>query len=263
MGIKKAFIFLGIVGLSFAFQDSDLDGVDDSRDKCPNTPFYYLVDKYGCPIKKIEFNKKNLGKKRRIRYYYRIGFSHTKDDNYENNSLYTSLSIYIRPFYLTFRTKYYTYITGNKSGWGNSSIYVSYRKYFKNLAVFPAIRITIPTVDKDISTRYISLTPSVLLDYYYGKWDVFLYVSRVLRLGPGKEDYWIFSQGFGYSFGKLYISPSVDFVESPVRDTYDIYGNLYLLYYITKHIYVSVNFSKGLSPEATDRSISAKVGLKF
>ncbi len=259
---KVFIISLITIALTFAFQDSDLDGVDDSRDKCPNTPFYYLVDKYGCPIKKINFDKK-ITKRKRVRYYYRVGFSHTKDKNYESNSVYTSISVYIKPFYFTVRTKYFSYISGGLNGWGNSSVYVSYRKYFKNLALFPSVRITIPTVDKDIGTRYVSISPALLIDYYRGKWDIFLYASRVLRLGAGKEDYWIFSPGLGYSFGKLYVSPSVDFVESPTRNTYDIYGNLYFIYYLTKHLYISVNLSKGLSENATDRSISTKLGIKF
>ncbi len=262
MTLKGFTVLLAITSLAFALQDSDLDGVEDSRDKCPNTPFYYLVDKYGCPIKKINFDKK-ITKRKKVRYYYRIGFSHSKDKDYESNSVYTSISVYIKPFYFTFRTKYFSYISGGLSGWGNSSVYVSYRKYFKNLALFPSIRVTIPTVDKDIGTRYVSLTPALLVDYYKGRWDFFLYTSRVIRLGAGKDDYWIFSPGFGYSFGKLYLSPSVDFVESPSRNTYDVYGNLYFIYYLTKHLYVSVNLSKGLSQKATDRSLSVKLGIKF
>lgn len=37
-------VILGVILLgfscSFGFQDSDLDGVEDSVDKCPNTPFF-------------------------------------------------------------------------------------------------------------------------------------------------------------------------------------------------------------------------------
>jgi hypothetical protein len=46
-------IMLG-AGLAFHFgerpMDSDGDGVDDGRDRCPTTPAGYRVDKYGCPI---------------------------------------------------------------------------------------------------------------------------------------------------------------------------------------------------------------------
>jgi outer membrane protein OmpA-like peptidoglycan-associated protein len=41
------------VGIEFDFgkiKDSDMDGVSDSKDKCPNTPAGVAVDKNGCPI---------------------------------------------------------------------------------------------------------------------------------------------------------------------------------------------------------------------
>ena len=48
----KKIIILFLTLFLFA-QDSDMDGVDDKFDKCPNTPFLALVDKNGCQIKKI------------------------------------------------------------------------------------------------------------------------------------------------------------------------------------------------------------------
>lgn len=262
MRLKAGILFLALFSFIFAYQDSDLDGVDDTRDKCPNTPFYYLVDKYGCPIKRIDLYKKEV-KKKRIKYYYRIGFSHAKDSNYESNSIYTSISVFLKPFYLTFKTRYYSYTSSSSSGWGNSSIYISYRKYFKNLALFPSFSITIPTISRKIGNRYTSLTPALLIDYYKGKWDLFLYTSRVIRLGSGKEDYWVFSSGFGYLYDELYISPSIDFVESPDKGNYEIYGNLYIIYYLTQHLFLSINLSKGLNEKAIDRNISVKFGIKF
>jgi OmpA-OmpF porin, OOP family len=46
-------IWEGTVGLKFDFgrsKDSDMDGVPDSKDKCPDTPAGVAVDKNGCPI---------------------------------------------------------------------------------------------------------------------------------------------------------------------------------------------------------------------
>ena len=40
-----------------AYEDQDIDGVDDSRDLCHNTPFDIIVDERGCP-----YDKKFLGK---------------------------------------------------------------------------------------------------------------------------------------------------------------------------------------------------------
>ena len=41
-------ILILLSGMSIAYEDQDIDGVEDSVDECPNTPFDALVDKRGC-----------------------------------------------------------------------------------------------------------------------------------------------------------------------------------------------------------------------
>jgi len=46
-------VLIGTMGFSFAFfgeQDSDEDGIVDSKDLCPNTPGGMKVDQFGCPM---------------------------------------------------------------------------------------------------------------------------------------------------------------------------------------------------------------------
>lgn len=52
-GTSKDAMLVGSMGFSFSFfgeQDSDEDGVVDSKDLCPNTPNRLKVDLFGCPI---------------------------------------------------------------------------------------------------------------------------------------------------------------------------------------------------------------------
>jgi hypothetical protein len=46
------------------YQDRDMDGVIDRYDRCPHTPFFALVNKKGCMIKKIKISKE---KEREVR----------------------------------------------------------------------------------------------------------------------------------------------------------------------------------------------------
>ncbi len=41
-----------------AWSDRDMDGVIDRYDRCPNTPFFALVNKNGCTVKQLKVSKK-------------------------------------------------------------------------------------------------------------------------------------------------------------------------------------------------------------
>ncbi len=59
--MKKITLFVAATLSLFAaniIQDKDMDGVIDSIDKCPNTPFFDIVDETGCSIKHIVVSKK-------------------------------------------------------------------------------------------------------------------------------------------------------------------------------------------------------------
>ena len=53
LGTSKDAILIGTMGFSFAFfgeQDSDEDGIVESKDLCPDTPRRVKVDQFGCPL---------------------------------------------------------------------------------------------------------------------------------------------------------------------------------------------------------------------
>lgn len=52
--LKFTAVILAVVSLSsnkvLTYGDQDQDGVEDSVDRCPNTPIGIPVDAYGCPF---------------------------------------------------------------------------------------------------------------------------------------------------------------------------------------------------------------------
>jgi hypothetical protein len=40
-----------------SYKDKDMDGVLDRYDRCPNTPFFALVNKNGCMIRKLKVSR--------------------------------------------------------------------------------------------------------------------------------------------------------------------------------------------------------------
>lgn len=178
-------------------------------------PFFVIVDQYGCPVKEIPIKRK------RVKFYLKTGFSHSKDKDDESNSISYSLAVSFRKFYVSYTMHYYTYIRNVGKGLGNSSLYMSYRKFIKNLGIYTGLRITIPTASEDISSRYVNFTPSLLFNYFKGKSDSFFYIYRTFRGNPSRRDTWLFSFGYGYSFSPVYANFSVDFIESSIRSIYN------------------------------------------
>ncbi|WP_292664078.1 hypothetical protein [Nitratifractor sp.] len=65
--MRRSLLFLALFGSSLLWAgsshhsstaDKDLDGVPDRYDRCPHTPFFALVNKYGCTVKKLKLSKK-------------------------------------------------------------------------------------------------------------------------------------------------------------------------------------------------------------
>ncbi len=247
--IVTALIVFG--GSSFAFKDSDLDGVEDSVDRCPNTPILVLVDKHGCPLK-------------RERLYIRIGTGFLKDSREERSYLLTSLAYALGGFYTSFTVRYYNYSKLHGSGMGDSTLFLGHSTYVGKLYLLPGIRIKIPTGDKPFSTGELDFTPSFVMDYLFGKNDAFLYSSYTFRGDKRYKNTFTISAGVGREFGDaLYASISYDLSESAIRKGYNRYFSLFILYDLTRSLYTTLSYSKGINKEAVDHSATVRLGIRF
>lgn len=75
----RLFLFLSLLAPSgFAYQDYDIDGVEDAFDRCPDTPFDAYVDAYGCTLHPSYYGVLTL----------KVGSDISVDDTYsQTNSL--------------------------------------------------------------------------------------------------------------------------------------------------------------------------------
>jgi len=48
------------------YADRDMDGVIDRDDRCPGTPFFALVDRHGCTVKKLKVTEEQEETLRKI-----------------------------------------------------------------------------------------------------------------------------------------------------------------------------------------------------
>ena len=242
-------LFLLLFSLSFAFKDSDLDGVEDSKDKCPGTPILVLVDKYGCPIERPKG-----------RFYLRVGASFLSNGPETRTALLTSLAYYYSKFYISFTTRYYVYSKLYGEGPGDSTVYGSYRFSVGNLFVIPGLRVRLPTGEEPFTVRDLYLTPSVILDLLLGRLDLFLYGGYTLREG---RDLLSVSVGSGYDFTEnLYVSLSYDTTSSPSGGNLS-YVSAFLLFDLTRRVYATFGYSYGLEERAVDQRATFRIGIRF
>lgn len=111
--------------LAMAYTDSDMDGVEDAYDKCPQTPISDLVDYDGCSLKNSE---------KKIFYdivfgggYSQINYSSLQNEDTINS--YIQTDIYFEKWYFQGVVSRYSSDTqsGTKNGWDDTLLNFFYK----------------------------------------------------------------------------------------------------------------------------------------
>lgn len=252
--MKRAFLLAVLVlqGVVFAFKDSDLDGVEDSVDRCPNTPILELVDSTGCPLRKG-------------RFYLKIGGGFLKEGSRETLYSTASVAYSYKSVYLSLTGRYYIYDSRRDPDLGDTTLFAGYSKFLgERLHLFPGLRISLPTGSKSYSSDGVDLTPSVVVDLFFDRFDLFLYSGYTFRGNSNFKDTFSLSLGGGYNLTEdLYTSLSYDVYESPVRSGTNRYISLFTLYDISYYYYLTLTYSRGINKEATDHTVTIRLGIRF
>lgn len=260
--IITAGLILSCIYPAAAFTDSDLDGVDDKYDKCPNTPFNQLVGPDGCPLGKAR--QERISKPKGT-FYLKIGGGYSKDGSDSSTSSSLSIAYARKGFYLSWTSYYYfqnDYV--NDSGLGNSFLYGSYAKFFGKTYTIFGLNIKVPTGNGKLTDNKFDFTPSITLDYIRGKDDYFIYYGYTIKGDSNKKDVNTISMGAGYQFSKkLYSSLSFDMNSSPISGKMRYYLSYFGLYRFSKKYYATFSYSYGLNDSATDHSFFGKLGVRY
>ncbi len=272
------FIFIFIATSLFAYIDADMDGVADSLDKCPNTPFMELVDKRGC-------TKKVLIPKSKKHHFDIIVGTNYSGSNYaslnQTDTLSTSLQCdyYYGKFSLQVATSYYKTDADDydREGFNDSFVGIAYNiKPNKNLLIRIGIGSILATYKTDLGNNNTDYTGSLNISYTY-KTDINIFASYVYTkinddnvVTSNNIEYFYhntnaFSGGFGYYFTReLYFSTAYNTSESIYQDIEDIDTvSLYGYKSINKNWFVTLFYAYGLSDSASDHAASMKIGYYF
>lgn len=268
---KKAFFLLPLITLSlFGYSDTDIDGVEDAYDRCPNTPFALLVDSDGCPQESIV---------RGGSYDIIVGFNYS-GSNYasldQTDTMNTSLQVdyYYKNFSLTASTSFYKSQSSSydDSGVDDSYIGVNYTYKASNALNFGiGAGILLPTYDAQLNNNNADFTTSLSVSYrandtlFFANYGYTMINDDAIAGVVTYQNTNFLSAGLGfYPNEKLYLSTSYatsDSIYSGVEkiQTLSFYG----YYTLSKAYFTTLTYAYGLSDTASEHYLSLNLGYAF
>jgi len=270
--MKKNLLFLASMLMAinlYAYTDNDMDGVEDSTDKCPNTPLTDLADINGC-------SKKSLISPHH--YDIIVGLNYSDSDSRSlntTNTLATSFQVdyYYKQFSLQVSTSYFS-TEGN--GYSDSGLYdsflgASYRlNDINNLSISLSAGAILPTYDTDLNNNNTDYITSVNLSYMLRNFNIFGGHAYTLINDDDVgaiiyQNTNAFNAGLGYYVSnKLYISGSYGLSNSIYEGIEDIQtASAYGYYSIDKDKFATFSYARGLSDSASENYVSMRLGFLF
>jgi len=283
--MKKIITFMLFASLStvlFAYSDADMDGVDDSIDKCPNTALTDLVDINGC-TKTVLTPKKNNHHFDIIVGANYTGSNFTSTPTTETYSSSLQVDYYYKNFSLQASTSYYVTDSDgySENGLNDSFVGAAYNFHPMDALTFRVgVGVLLPTYDTSLNNNNTDYAASLNLSYMLGKLNIFggyIYTQIndddvVLTLNGGSstqnivyQDTSAYSIGLGYYLtNKFYVSGAYNQTESIFKNVEDAKtASLYAYYSIDAHWFMNFSYANGLSDSASDHAGSIKLGYYF
>ena len=277
--MKKSVLTLLISGIClFAYTDMDLDGVDDSIDKCPNTPITDLVDASGCSVKSLvsHHHFDLVMGLAYSQYNYRL------NDETDTWTTTAQIDYYYDNISLQLLTSYYSTDSDDYDDSGmNDTTLAAYYQYniAPDLSLQAGFGFIFPTYDAEYNNNNTDYIGSLNLNYRTGDYSLFggysfIYIGDddVTYVGSDGYTYAIdyqnvnaFNLGAGYYFSsKLYTSLSYYYSDSIYEDVDAIENiTLYGFYSIDKNWFMTGSYAYGLSDTTSDNYFALRVGYYF
>ncbi|MDM5272461.1 hypothetical protein PGH07_09740 [Sulfurovum sp. zt1-1] len=262
--------------LSFAYQDSDIDGVEDKDDKCPNSSFEEVVDEKGCAPSQHYLGALTLIVGSDISVDKQ---SHTTSNfnffaNYRYNNWDISLS----------NANNAASTSSNNISTDYGDIYLSTGYYLENTKFIAKLSLgtKLATANEDTNTglKYGNayedtdtgendLFTSLYLNYRITQRQNLYLDYRYTISGDSQDmsykDFITYSIGSGYALTpKWYSAFSYDYSGSPYPNTQPYKAiSWFNSYTLTKHLFAIINYAHGLNDISPNHTVSVKLGVHF
>ncbi len=273
---KKIVTLLLVSTLSLlAYTDSDMDGVDDKNDLCPNTPFSDLVNSDGC-------STKSLVNPHKFNIVLGISFSQSKYSDTDTTTQNAQINYYYKNFSAQISSSYYNTesTTYTDNGTNDSYLGVSYKfSPIKKLYLRAGLGVIMPTYDTSLNNNNPDYTSSLSLSYMPKNINMFARYSytlindddTILVYDDGSSIEVNYQNTSSYNLGAgIYPSPKsyLSFSYNSSESIYEGADNIEtlscsLFYNINKKVFTSLAYAYGLSDSASDNYLSLRVGYYF
>ncbi len=252
----RFFIFLSLLFVQLsASADNDMDGVDNNMDRCPNTPFFELVDKTGCTTKKITAKEKD-------HYDIMLGAAYVKMNTGETDILVSFVADY---YYENLIFTLFTQPYSQQDTYDGTDFYLSvtYKVIMDNFTIKlgPGIVLPVNAASSAETDYYLNVN----LNYKIDKFDMNLYYKYTYMndLFTQNTDTKIVSIGY-YLFDTTYVNLLYSTEKSIYKGNEDIENAALILNHaVTEHWFMNLRFTYGLSDSANDFSTTVNLGYYF
>jgi hypothetical protein len=238
--MNKIFIIYFILTLKlFSFYDNDLDGVDDRKDKCLNTPFIDIVDIYGCSE-----NNKYIGA-------FNIELEYLKQ---KNKMLDIDINnIYFDYKYSTFLFSifYNQYTIDSKTYSGDLYMNFGYDIIINENLLNIYFGTKQATGNEVVSTKENDYSVSLSYEYFINTYFSYLISASYTKTGDNQinkyNDFLNYSLGIIYVENKYNISLYYSYDQALLQDTDDYKGvEIEYSYSFNTKYYIKLAHSKSL-----------------
>ena len=261
---------LFIATTSFAYEDLDMDGVEDKIDRCPNTSFNDLVDIRGCAIKSLTYEE---------HFDVIVGVNYSDSDYRilsQTDTFSTSVQAdyYYKDFSFQAYTSYFTTADHDnpESGLYDSFLGVYYKeKLSDSLFASVGTGIFLPTYETSLHNNNADYILSLNLSYAIEDMNIFGgYAYTLINDDDVKgvvsyQNTKALSVGLGYYIdSNLYMSVAYNATNSIYRGEEDMRTlSFYANYTIDANWFSMFTYARGLSDSAINNYASIRLGYYF
>ncbi len=253
-----------------AYDDSDLDGVEDLQDRCPNTLITDLVDINGCSIRSLVSPH---------HYDIIVGTSYSQV-NYNTsekiNNINTTMQVdyYYKNFSLQLSTSYFTSKSQTYSNKGFNDTYLNaYYQFrlFESLSLRVGGGVILPTYKSGLANNNTDYASSVNLSYAFESLNLFggyrytlVNDDDVKGVVSYQNSASLYSGVGFYPSSQLYVSASYNKSDSIHKGVVPIESaSAYAYYTFNKHWFSTLSYAYGLSNSASDHYLAIRFGYYY